>query len=283
MCYSYQSPLASGTKRADAWSFTSRRCALLYVRTFISLWRFLPNQPFARSLEEKLSVYLIRKILTHVPKCSSYNIKLSVRREKTQLWKCNWYLKKTFWALQPGIYIHTHTYTLSLLRLHKKAKYCDAVPIRQQKNDDTPYIKFISKKFSHISKITVADYINSHFINKWEDNIKTGVKEIVFGCELETSEKAQRLEVASSEYGNLRIPQNMENVWTTWWAINFSIRIHLRGDGKSSWKIWKQHSKSMWHKARSVRNPRSVYNISVATRHTKRLLGMSRHRLLGQC
>jgi hypothetical protein len=30
---------------------------------------------------------------------------------------------------------------------------------------------------------------NIHFINKWEDNIKTEVKEIMYGRELETSEK----------------------------------------------------------------------------------------------
>jgi hypothetical protein len=45
-----------------------------------------------------------------------------------------------------------------------------------------------------------------------EDNIKTGVKEIVYGCELEKSEEVQGVEVASPELGNLRIPQNMENV-----------------------------------------------------------------------
>jgi hypothetical protein len=41
------------------------------------------------------------------------------------------------------------------------------------------------------------------------------LQEILYGCELETSEKGQRLAVASSEHGNFRIPQNIENVWTT--------------------------------------------------------------------
>jgi len=75
--------------------------------------KMIPNQLLVRFLQKNFSVYLIREILNHGPKLSSYNIKLKAHKEETQLWKRNWRLKRTLSTLQPR--------TLFLLRVHQKA------------------------------------------------------------------------------------------------------------------------------------------------------------------
>jgi len=101
------------TRRQSSYSLCVQMICSCTSTDLYLVVKMIPNQLLVRFLQKYFWVYLIREILNHGLKLSSCNIKLKARKEKTQLWKCNWRLKRSFSTLQPR--------TFFLLRMHHKA------------------------------------------------------------------------------------------------------------------------------------------------------------------